>query len=298
MPDTRFGSRLLPAIAPVLAVSLGACATTQVSGLDGPTPSTDPPAWSVSVLDAALWMQTSSEYSALSRQTWSAAGRMLPIALADTSWTAALEQRPGYGTLPPAVIVDVDETMLDNSPYAARLIQAREGFSQESWSRWVNEAVAREVPGASEFAQLARELGIEVFYVTNRNAELEDGTRRNLLQEGFPAGLAEDVYLLRRERDEWGSDKTTRRAFVAANYRVLLLAGDDLNDFVSGARSGREPRAALVAQHAAKWGSKWFVLANPTYGSWEAALTFGESGLTREEVVKRKLEALDPAESR
>jgi len=137
-----------------------------------------------------------------------------------------------------------------------------------------------------------------VFYVTNRNAELEDGTRRNLLSEGFPAGTAPDVYLLRREREEWGSDKTTRRAFVAENYRILLLAGDDLNDFVSGARSTRAAREVLVERHAANWGLKWFVLANPTYGSWESALTFGESGLSPKELVERKLDALDPAESR
>jgi acid phosphatase len=222
---------------------------------------------------------------------------MLQLALQDTSWTAALEQQPGYGSLPPAVIVDVDETMLDNSPYAARLIEARQGFSEESWGRWVNEAVAEEVPGAVAFARLARELGVEVFYVTNRNAELEDGTRRNLLSAGFPAGMAPDVYLLRHEREEWGSDKTTRRAFVAQDYRILILAGDDLNDFVSGARSTRAAREVLVKRHAANWGSKWFVLANPTYGSWEAALTFGESGLSPEELVQRKLESLDPADS-
>ena len=261
----------------------------------GPLVGNDSPGWATTALDAALWMQRSAEYEGVALQTWAMAGRIMRLGLEDTTWTAALEQSEGYGSLPPAVIVDVDETILDNSPYAARLIETREGYSDESWDLWVNEAQARAVPGALEFALLARELGVEVFYVTNRKSHLEDGTQRNLAAMGFPAGKADDVYLLARERDEWGSDKTTRRAFVAENYRVLLLAGDDLNDFVSGARSRREARVALMDEHESKWGSRWIMLPNPTYGSWENAITFGESGLSRDEVLDRKLKALDSA---
>lgn len=276
-----------------LVVWAGACTsapTPQPGRLSAPA---DPPAWTISVLDAALWMQTSAEYDALARQTWATAGRLLRVGLADSLWTAAVEQQPGFGSLPPAVIVDVDETVLDNSPYAARLIEAREGYSDESWGLWVNEARARPVPGAVGFARLARELGIEVFYVTNRNFDLEEQTKRNLLAVGFPPGKADDVYLMVREREGWGSDKTTRRAFVAAQYRVLLVVGDDLNDFVSGARSGRQARAALIDEHESKWGSRWIMLPNPTYGSWERAITFGESGLSNDEGLTRKLIALD-----
>lgn len=280
----------------VLIVWTGACASAPVPQTGGqPAPVGDPPAWTISVLDAALWMQTSAEYEALARQTWATAEHLLGVALADTMWTAALEQQPGFGSLPPAVIVDVDETVLDNSPYAARLIEAREGYSDESWGRWVDEARARPIPGAVGFTRRARELGVEVFYVTNRNSDLEQGTRRNLLAVGFPPGEADDVYLLAREREGWGSDKTTRRAFVATQYRILLVIGDDLNDFVSGARSGILARAALVDEHASKWGSKWIMLPNPTYGSWERALTYGESGLSRDEEMGRKLDALDAA---
>lgn len=282
-------------LASALVVWVGACASAPAPQPVQLSVPADPPAWTISVLDAALWMQTSAEYEALARQTWATAGELLRVGLADSMWTAAEEQQPGFGSLPPAVIVDVDETVLDNSPYAARLIDAGEGYSDESWGRWVNESRARPVPGAVGFARLARELGIEVFYVTNRNFDLEEGTRRNLLAVGFPPGEADDVYLLVREREGWGSDKTTRRAFVAAQYRVLLLVGDDLRDFVSGANSGRQTRAALINQHESKWGSKWIILPNPTYGSWERALTYGESGLSKEEELRRKLNALDAA---
>ena len=181
--------------------------------------------------------------------------------------TAAIEQESGYGSITPAVVVDVDETVLDNSPYAARLIDAREGYSDESWDQWVFEAQARPVPGALAFARLARELGVEVFYVTNRKSHLEDATRQNLAVMGFPPGVADDVYLLVNEREEWGSDKISRRVFIAEDYRILLIVGDDLNDFVSGARAGREARAALMDEHASKWGTRWIMLPNPTYGS-------------------------------
>lgn len=250
----------------------------------------------LAVLDATLWMQTSAEYAAMSRQIWTAAERLLPEALADTSWSAALEQPAGAGELPPAVIVDVDETVLDNSPYAARLIERDASFTEASWAEWVNEARARPVPGALEFARRARSLGIEVFYVTNRLANLEEGTRRNLEAMGFPKGEAEDVYLLKNEREGWGSDKTSRRAWVAQRYRVLLVAGDDLNDFVPARGMSVEERARLVDRHGERWGTRWIVLANPTYGSWVSALLLGLERPSDAHVVGRKLERLDPAE--
>ena len=278
----------------VLCLGISGCAATASRTPEMATPDSYPPSWMVSVVDAALWVQTSSEYEAVTRQAYVAAASLLRQALADTTWSAVLEQQPGSGALPPAVIMDVDETVLDNVAYAARLVQAGEGYTDESWGAWVNEAQAPPVPGALEFVRLARESGVEVFYVTNRSADLEEGTRRNLDNMGFPHGDAEDVYLLLREREGWGSDKTTRRAFVARDYRVVLLFGDDLNDFVSGARADRDARQDLMEEHRAKWGSRWIMLPNPTYGSWERAVTFGESGLTRDETLERKMDALDP----
>ncbi|TFG63793.1 MAG: hypothetical protein E4H28_05945, partial [Gemmatimonadales bacterium] len=175
---------------------VGACASAPPPEPVGRVIADGPPAWVTSVLDATLWVQTSAEYNAIARQTWAMAGRLMRVALEDTTWTAVAEQLPGYGSLPPAVIVDVDETVLNNVPYAARMIDARDSYSHETWDRWVKEAKARPVPGAVEFARLARELGVEVFYVTNRDADLEEPTVRNLLAVGFPPGEAEDSYLL------------------------------------------------------------------------------------------------------
>lgn len=248
----------------------------------------------MAVLDATLWLQTSAEYAAMSRQTWTAATRLLPEALADTAWSAALEQSEGAGSLPPAVIVDVDETILDNSPYAARLIERDDSFSEASWAAWVEEARAHPVPGALEFVRAARDLGIEVFYVTNRLANLEAATRRNLDAMGFPPGEAEDVHLMLEEREGWGSDKTSRRAWVAERYRVLLLAGDDLNDFLPARGLGVEQRAELTERHRDRWGTRWMVFANPTYGSWVSAVLHGLESRSPDAVNRRKLESLEP----
>ncbi|MFW6088667.1 MAG: 5'-nucleotidase, lipoprotein e(P4) family [Gemmatimonadota bacterium] len=285
-------------------VGLAGCASTTTAEPGTPVADPDretatdwtglPSPSAMAVLDATLWLQTSAEYVAMSRQIWRAAERLLPEALADTTWSAALEQQPGAGTLPPAVIVDVDETILDNAPYAARLIERDESFTEESWAAWVEQAKAHPVPGALEFVRAARDLDIEVFYVTNRLANLEQATRRNLDAMGFPPGEAEDVHLLLGEREEWGSDKTTRRAWVAERYRVLLLAGDDLNDFLPARGLGVETRAELTERHEDRWGTQWIVFANPTYGSWVSAVLEGLEPRSPAAVNQRKLESLRP----
>ncbi|MGI9038293.1 MAG: 5'-nucleotidase, lipoprotein e(P4) family [Gemmatimonadota bacterium] len=281
-------------------LSSGACAAGPAPESAGPTEATAAqpaqPAQASTVLDAALWMQTSGEYEALTRQTWGAASRRLAEAVSDSSWTALLEQGEGYEALPTAAIVDVDETVLDNSPYAARLIEDHQRYSDASWGQWVNEAKARAIPGALDFARTAADLGVTVFYVTNRAASLENGTRRNLEAMGFPFTGEIDVLLLKDERPDWGSDKTTRRAFVAQDYRVVVVAGDDLNDFMSGVRGvSRDERARLVERNADLWGTGWFVFPNPTYGSWESTLLDGLERPSPEDVTRRKLESLDAA---
>ena len=301
-------NRQIPRPGQLIVIALAAiqagCAS--VPSVEPATPVSDPADESASewdflpspsamaVLDATLWLQTSAEYVAMSRQTWAAAKRMLTEALADTTWSAALEQRQGAAELPPAVIVDVDETVLDNSPYAARLIERDDSFTETSWTVWVEEAKARPVPGALEFVRAARELGVEVFYVTNRLANLEEATRRNLDAMGFPQGAADDVHLLLEEREAWGSDKTSRREWVAERYRVLLLAGDDLNDFLPARGLSIDQRAELTERHEDKWGTRWFVFANPTYGSWVSAVLDGLESRSSDSVNRRKLESLEP----
>lgn len=239
-------------------------------------------------LDATLWVQTSSEYEAVTKQTFRLAERLLEEALADTTWTAALEQEGDYGSLPPAIIADVDETILTHAVFQGHMILNGQTFTEEIWYPWVLGANGIAVPGAREFIAAAHRLGITVFYVTNHDHVIEPGTRRNLEQAGMGPLPDFDTVLTRWERDEWTSDKSSRRAEVASRYRVLLLLGDDLNDFVLASLPDA-PRDALMADNADKWGSRWIMLPNPTYGTWMGALPVTDEN----DRTQTKLDALE-----
>lgn len=240
-------------------------------------------------LGGVLWVQTSAEYRALALATYARARAELDRALADPSWTAALEQQGEVAALPPAVVADVDETLLDNSPYEADRIRAGLRYEEESWRVWVNRASAAAIPGAAEFVRYAAGRGVTVFYVTNRAALLEEKTRANLVALGFPVASDRDTVLMAGERPDWSSDKGTRRAEVARSFRILLLVGDDLGDFVSGARALPDERVALAERFAERWQTRWILLPNPYYGSWEKALSDNERGLSDDEILRRKV---------
>ncbi len=259
-----------------LGLTLGACARN-------PHP----------VLHSTAWVRTSPEYDAVAREAFRLAMDRLPEALEHPFWTAAIEQTGDYQELPPAVIVDVDETLLDNTPFQVRMIREGEEFDPEAWAGWVEEATARPVPGALDFARAAERRGVEIFYITNRDQPQEAATRRNLQAAGFPLGPAgQDRVLTRGERREWTTDKSSRRTAVARSYRILLLVGDDLNDFLS-ARLSPAQRDSLAARYDDRWGRQWIMIPNPLYGSWEDALYGFQSGLTPDEKTRRKADALD-----
>jgi len=228
-------------------------------------------------LNAVLWVQTSLEFEASALQAYRLAQLQLDTALADPTWTAALEQQGDASKLPPAVIVDVDETVLDNSYYQARMIRDNTAYATATWDPWVAEAHATAVPGALEFTQHAAKKGVTVFYVTNRTASLEAPTRKNLAAVGFPLADGVDTVLVRGERPEWNaSAKGPRRAFVAKAYRILMLIGDDLGDFVVNASGAPAERRSHTAAQSEWWGRRWIMIPNPTYGSWEQAIVGSE----------------------
>jgi 5'-nucleotidase (lipoprotein e(P4) family) len=244
-------------------------------------------------LYSTLWIQTAAEYRATAWQAYEAAREAMLRALADTTWTAAVEQEgEPFGALPLAVIVDVDETVLDNAAFQARVILAGGTFDPEAWAAWVDEAQAPPVPGAPEFLRLADSIGVTPFYVTNRDAPLEAATRRNLEAAGLPVDPRVDTVLSRGEREEWTSDKSSRREWVAERYRIVLLVGDDFNDFVP-ARLPLSERDRLVERYRDRWGEEWIILPNPNYGSWEGALYGEGEELTDDDRARLRLEALE-----
>lgn len=247
-------------------------------------------------LQATLWMQTSAEYHAVTTGIYNSAREKLILALQDPDWTASLEQSGDYQDLPPAVILDVDETVLDNSPYAARNIRNKQRYSPQTWTKWCKEAQAESVPGALEFTQFAARNGITVFYITNRDSSLDESTRQNLANRGFPLDPNRDTVLTNGEKPNWGSSKVERRQHVAKNYRILLLFGDDFNDFTYVRESSAEERNQLVEEAVGRWGIRWFLLPNPTYGSWERALRISAHRDDPKKYYEAKLQKLNPAQ--
>lgn len=240
-------------------------------------------------LNGVLWIQTSAEYEVMTRSLFAQAQQSLARAKADGMWTAALEQTENYDLLPPAIIVDIDETILDNSPFSGRLVKARSGYDHAIWTEWAGQGIAGAIPGAVELLQYAHQNGVTVLYVTNREYGVEAATRKNLQALGFPITEGTDVVLTKKEPPHnWGSDKTSRRGFLAKNYRILLLIGDDLGDFVSGAKSDPEVRRQLAQKHAQRWGVSWFLLPNPLYGSWETSLY--DQSLSDQQVLEHKID--------
>ncbi len=243
------------------------------------------------VKQSTLWIQVAGEYRASAVQAWRGAATALDKALADPQWTAALEQQPGYDALPPAIIVDADETVIDNSRFEAQLVINDTTFEPSMWDAWVQQGTAGAVPGALEFLNDAASRGVKIFYVTNRDHNGEAATLRNLKALGFPVATDEDVLLMRGENG-WTSDKSPRRALVAERYRVVIMAGDDMNDFVSGTRVGTQERLNIVDRYEDYWGERWIVLPNPMYGSWDRALYDYDRGLSEAEKNRRRVEAL------
>ena len=215
-------------------------------------------------------------------------------AIADKNWSAALEQSGEYSSKPMAIILDVDETVLDNVAFQARSILS--GLSYPNgWIEWGLEATAKPVPGVSSFLENASYKGIKIFYVTNRVAELEEATRTNIKNLGLPFDDDRDV-LLMRDENGWTSDKVSRRALVAEDYRILMLVGDQLTDFISleEAATDINTRRDLAEKYSDMWGKKWFMLTNPMYGKWEGAIYGNKYPDTKEEIMEMRLNALKP----
>lgn len=227
--------------------------------------------------NATLWTQISAEFRALTLQTYKTAVKNLDYALKNKNWSAELSQKENFKELAPAVILDIDETVIDNSLYQGQLVLDNSNFTTKTWDEWIKMAIATEVKGALNFVNAAKAKGVTVFYLTNRKCIERDGlacpqeieTIKNLEGLGFPKVKEEEI-LLSNEKEKWDSDKISRRQEIAENYRILMLLGDDLGDFLPNVKKEITPaqRFELVETFNDYWGEKWFILPNPTYGSW------------------------------
>lgn len=215
------------------------------------------------MLLACAYQQTAAEYRALCYQAYNAAMTALVRDLTDLDTDDSR-----------AVVVDVDETVLDNSPYQAACILNNTDYPQ-GWDEWCGMAAARPVPGSLEFLELVRGYGVDVYYVTNRKEHLRAVTLKNLQEMGFPQ--AEDDHLLMRTST---SDKEPRREKIREKYHISLLVGDNLGDFSNDFRKD-DPleRSLSVDSLRTSFGTTFIVLPNPMYGDWESVLYHGRHDL-------------------
>lgn len=271
----------------VLGLSLTACGTSNT--LQTGNLSTHP------TTQATLWVQNAAEYSALTTQAYFTAMRNLQLPLEDSFWTASVEQgdKSEITSLPPAIILDIDETVLDNSPFQARMIKQGKSYNTNDWNAWCNEANADAVPGALEFTRYAAEQGVEIFYISNRDYAVEEATRANLKALGFPVADTADQILTKGEQPEWDSSKIKRRAVIEQNYRVVMIFGDDLNDFIPAKNISQSERKQIIDEYSEFFGKKWFMLPNPVYGSWDQALYNFDRDLSEEERIEIQRNSLN-----
>jgi 5'-nucleotidase (lipoprotein e(P4) family) len=201
------------------------------------------------------WVRKSAEYRALTRQVYSVAGERLP------------ELARGLPARSWAVILDADETVLDNSEYQRRLAVVHAPFDSKGWTAWVNERAAPAVPGALEFTKLVHSLGGRVAIVTNRSMAECDATRENLKAIGIEA----DAVLCQPpgEGNKNPRFQRVQSGTAAPGLPALTVVewlGDNIQDFPSLTQAVRADSTAL-----GQFGKRYFILPNPMYGSWERA---------------------------
>ena len=272
-------------LAACTALALSACKRSEAPATTAAAAAPVPATATVAAhdnLNAVAWMQTSVEYRALSEQTYRAATEQLDKALKEKHWDALVPEERGFtlddrraAGLKPAVVLDVDETVLDNSPYQARMIRDDADYDEVTWAQWVAEKKAKPLPGVVDFAKAANAKGVTLLYISNRAVHLKEATLANLRAAGLP--VADDSVFLGLGTvvegcEQAGSEKNCRRRLAGQKYRVLMQFGDQLGDFVQILANTPEARADLSAKYAGWWGQRWWMLPNPTYGSWEPAL--------------------------
>jgi 5'-nucleotidase (lipoprotein e(P4) family) len=231
-----------------------------------------------------LWVKHSAEYQALSRQAYLTATKDLPVFIEDSAWSALPEQSDA-AELPPAIILDVDETVVSNVDFQ---LDFERPFDNWKLNEWTSRTKAVEVAGVREFIEFARESGVTVFFVTNRPCELIEGVddpcpqKKSTIDDIAEVGVVTDPeHVMLSEEQGWTREKSTRRLHVAKTHRVIMLFGDDLSDFIPCVRSSpkapctnvatQESRAQAVVDNAKYWGRGWYILPNPMHGSWTGA---------------------------
>ena len=210
-----------------------------------------------------LWMRTSAEYRALAYQGYNVAMNLVKMAVTD----------PSHQRKPLAIVLDADETVVDNTKLMGESIANGNGrFDAPWWRQAVHQGKSQAMPGAVEFLNEVHKQGVEIFYVSNRYAPVNyDATVQNFKELGFPSVDKDHVLLFEKD-----SDKQPRFDAITKKYNVILYMGDNAGDFPIGTKGKTlAERNAIIDEHKEDFGTTFVVFPNPAYGSWVSALAKG-----------------------
>ena len=217
-------------------------------------------------VQAIIYQQYASEYKALCYQAYNMAASSLKSKL--------------KGVEKPAIITDLDETVVDNSYYNAWLIDNNELYTGDTWKKWTAESKATAIPGSVDFFNWADSMGVTIFYVSNRKVGEHDATVKNMQALGYPQLDSTHFFL----KTTTSGKEERRQAIYDQGYDVLLYLGDNLNDFEAGfEKLGNEERNALTAEKKDLFGDTYIVFPNVMYGEWEGALYNFDRSLSPEQ---------------
>ena len=208
----------------------------------------------------SLWYQNAAEVDALYQQGYNVA----------TSKLKELLKQPT--SKPYSIVLDIDETVLSNIPFQAKMVKDGTAFNPKLWDEWVQKAEATPVAGAKEFLQFADKNKVQIYYVSDRTDSQVDATIKNLEAQGLPV-QGRDHLMFKKEGDK---SKEGRRQEVLKHTNLVMLFGDNLVDFAEFSTKSESDRDKMFEQLKAEFGDKFIIFPNPMYGSWESAVYQGE----------------------
>lgn len=256
----------------VTALTLAGCSNVSNKEIERKTLTYDEVVARESMM-ATNWYQTSGEAKALYIQGYNIATEKLK------SYLKTPHQKP-Y-----SIVLDLDETVLDNSPYQAENIVRGRSYSSKTWDEWVNMKKAKAVPGAKEFLEFADKNGVKIYYISDRTESQLDATIENLKLEGIPVQSRENI-LLKNKEDKSG--KVNRREYVKEHTDLIMLFGDNLSDFDLFSSKSIEEREGKVEELSKEFGDRFIIFPNPMYGAFESAMYGGKFPEAKEKSEMRE----------
>ncbi len=234
---------------------------------------------------AVLYTQKAAEYRALAYQAFNIARLRLDADLKKKNWKRLPKAER---KMPRAIVVDIDETVLDNSPAQAFGIKTNTPYNTKDWYAWGELRKAKAVPGSVEFLNYALTKGVKIFYISNRDEVQKQATLDNLKSVGFADVSTENLLLRTAE-----SGKDARRSVVTEKYRIVMLVGDNLDDFTSAfEKKAIAERFAETDKVKDLLGKRFIVLPNAMYGTWENAI-YEHQRLTEAQKAEKRAAALE-----